>query len=67
LDGKIVAVEEGLKANRVISGKGKWVVPGFIDAHVHVESSLLVPRNFDRMVAPRGLPPRSAIRTKLRT
>lgn len=29
-------------------------MPGFIDAHVHVESSLLVPANFERAVLPRG-------------
>jgi adenine deaminase len=29
-------------------------VPGFIDTHVHVESSLVLPYEFERMVLPRG-------------
>ena len=53
-DGIIVGVDPGLRAKREISGKGKWLVPGFIDAHVHVESSCLVPNAFDRAVLPRG-------------
>lgn len=54
VDGTIVGVEPGLRARRMISGKGKWAVPGFIDAHVHVESSLLVPGGFRNAVLPRG-------------
>jgi len=33
---------------------GKYVVPGFIDAHVHIESSMLTPSQFARAVLPRG-------------
>ncbi|MDD1701413.1 MAG: adenine deaminase [Methanoregula sp.] len=33
---------------------GACVVPGFIDAHVHIESSLLVPQEYARLVATRG-------------
>ncbi|MBC7693667.1 MAG: adenine deaminase [Methylotenera sp.] len=53
-EGVIVGVEPGLKARREIDGKGKWVVPGFIDAHVHVESSLMLPSHFQNAVLPRG-------------
>ncbi|MCM2279729.1 MAG: adenine deaminase [Oligoflexia bacterium] len=53
-DGAIVGLEPGLKAARELDGKGKWLVPGFIDAHVHVESSLMIPSNFQRAVLPRG-------------
>jgi adenine deaminase len=53
-DGVIVGLEPGLAAERVIDARGAHVVPGFIDAHVHVESSLLVPENFQRAVLPRG-------------
>jgi adenine deaminase len=52
--GVIVGLEPGLKARREIDGRGKFLVPGFIDAHVHVESSLLVPANFQGAVLPRG-------------
>src|SRR5204863_424225 len=53
-DGVVVGLEPGLKAAREIDGRGKWLVPGFIDAHVHIESSLLVPENFARTVLPKG-------------
>ena len=54
VDGVIVGVEPGLTAKRVVEGAGRALVPGFIDAHVHVESSLLVPSSFERAVLPRG-------------
>ncbi|AKV04617.1 Adenine deaminase [Labilithrix luteola] len=53
-DGVIVGLEPGLRAKRELDGKGAHVVPGFIDAHVHLESSLLVPSSFQRAVLPRG-------------
>ena len=34
--------------------KGRMAVPGFIDTHCHVESSLVTPYEFERMVLPRG-------------
>lgn len=34
---------------------GKILVPGFIDTHLHIESSLVTPFEFDRCVAPRGI------------
>ncbi|NYT06501.1 MAG: adenine deaminase, partial [Methanomicrobiales archaeon] len=33
---------------------GARVVPGLIDAHVHIESSLLTPAEYGRLVLPRG-------------
>jgi len=33
---------------------GRFLVPGFIDAHVHIESSLATPPEFARAVLPRG-------------
>lgn len=37
-----------------INGEGLTAVPGFIDAHVHVESSQITPLEFDRCVLPQG-------------
>jgi len=34
---------------------GRVVVPGFIDTHLHVESSLVTPFEFDRCVLPHGV------------
>lgn len=53
-DGLIVGTEPGLKATREIDFKGKTAVPGFIDAHVHVESSLMTPEYFEQAVLPKG-------------
>lgn len=40
---------------RVIDAAGLTLVPGFIDTHLHVESSLITPHEFDRCVTPRGV------------
>src|SRR3954453_12463843 len=37
-----------------VDGRGQWLVPGFIDAHVHLESAKLTPVEFARAVVPRG-------------
>jgi adenine deaminase len=37
-----------------IDGREKFLVPGFIDAHVHLESAKLTPAQFARAVVPRG-------------
>ncbi|MBX3261380.1 MAG: adenine deaminase [Labilithrix sp.] len=53
-DGAVVGLAPGLRGARELDGRGAHVVPGFIDAHVHLESSLLVPESFQRAVLPRG-------------
>ncbi len=54
IDGVIVSLDAGISAKRELEGKGTFLVPGFIDAHVHVESSLVVPGQFEKMVLPKG-------------
>ena len=39
---------------KVIDGKGKVLVPGFLDAHIHIESSMLTPLHFSEAVLPHG-------------
>ena len=39
----------------VIDVSGLILVPGFIDTHLHIESSLITPYEFDRCVTPRGV------------
>ncbi len=51
---KIVGAGERYEGAVEIDGRGKVVSPGFIDAHVHVESTLVPPAEFDRCVLPRG-------------
>ncbi|MEN3793696.1 adenine deaminase [Fulvimarina sp. MAC3] len=43
------------EANEVIDVTGLTLVPGFIDTHLHIESSLVTPFEFDRLVTPRGI------------
>ncbi|MCE6968872.1 adenine deaminase [Cereibacter sphaeroides] len=40
---------------REIDCTGRILVPGFIDTHLHIESSLVTPFEFDRCVCPRGI------------
>jgi adenine deaminase len=51
----IVAVTTGYEARQEIDLKGRYVCPGFIDAHVHIESSLCTPPEFARAVVPHGV------------
>ncbi|MER3401238.1 MAG: adenine deaminase [Thermoflexus sp.] len=50
----IVGVGEGYTAREVIPLRGRFVAPGFIDAHVHIESSMVPPPEFARAVVPHG-------------
>jgi len=56
-----LAVKDGVilgygayEGEREIDLKGAYVSPGFIDAHVHIESSLTTPEHFASLVVPRG-------------
>ncbi len=42
------------QADHVIDAKGRYLIPGFIDAHIHIESSMMTPRNFAKVVIPHG-------------
>jgi adenine deaminase len=51
----IVGVFGRYEGRQVIDCTGKLLVPGFIDTHLHIESSLVTPYEFDRCVGPRGV------------
>ena len=51
----IVGVFGAYSGVREIDVSGRVLVPGFIDTHLHVESSLVTPHEFDRCVTPRGV------------
>jgi adenine deaminase len=53
-EGHVAAVGPGYEGERVVNLDGAFVLPGFIDAHVHIESSLVTPPEFARAVLPRG-------------
>ncbi|MEJ8803089.1 adenine deaminase [Pontibacter sp. H249] len=42
------------KIVREATESGNYILPGFVDAHVHVESSMLVPCEFARLAVPHG-------------
>jgi adenine deaminase len=51
---RIVGTHEAYSGATEIDGRGLLAVPGFIDSHVHCESTLVPPLEFDRCVVPRG-------------
>jgi adenine deaminase len=52
-DGYVVGLGD-YEGAEVLYATGRWVVPGLIDAHVHLESSKLLVDEFARLVLPRG-------------
>jgi len=55
VDDRIVGTHAGYEGKAVIDGAGRFAVPGFIDTHLHIESSLVTPLEFDRCVLPHGV------------
>jgi adenine deaminase len=51
----IVGVFGTYAGREEIDVSGRVLVPGFIDTHLHIESSLVTPHEFDRCVTPRGV------------
>nr|WP_253296041.1 adenine deaminase [Enterococcus raffinosus] len=54
VDGKIAGVNGEYQGKETIDLKGKFVAPGFIDPHIHVESSYVTPEEFGRLLVPHG-------------
>ncbi|QDY68337.1 adenine deaminase [Qingshengfaniella alkalisoli] len=67
LDGYDVAIAEGRFAaiapdlsyciggdTHVIEAEGRYMIPGFCDGHMHIESGMLIPAEFARAVIPHG-------------
>ena len=56
ISGDRIVGTRGKYSGRVeIDATGKTIVPGFIDTHLHVESSLVTPYEFDRCVLRHGV------------
>ena len=54
-DGRIAGVGRfDWEASSTISIAGQTVIPGLIDAHMHLESTLLAPGELARLIVPRG-------------
>lgn len=61
IENKSIAVQDGFIAGvgdyegkMVIDAAGQYVAPGFIDGHIHIESSCITPEEFGRLVVPLG-------------
>jgi adenine deaminase len=54
-DSYVTALGTGYEAQREIDLGGRYTCPGFIDAHVHIESSLCTPPEFAWAVIPHGV------------
>ena len=52
---RIVGTHGHYEGYEIIDGTGRFAVPGFIDTHLHIESSLVTPLEFDRCVLPHGV------------
>lgn len=46
--------EKRLIGNNYCDAKGRFLIPGFIDAHAHIESTMMTPRNLAQAVIPYG-------------
>jgi len=52
-DGQVVGIGK-YDGAAVVNVKGKYITPGFIDGHVHIESSMVEVREFAKAVVPLG-------------
>lgn len=53
-NGKVAGVSQHYEGLKVVDLHGQYLVPGLIDAHIHVESSYLSPEEFSRIFVPCG-------------
>lgn len=60
LSGKTIAgvgleyANQSVKPKKIFDAKGTYAVPGFIDGHLHIESSMMNPFEFEKMTLPLG-------------
>lgn len=55
-NGIIVAVNPScsIKAEQVYDGRGQYAIPGLMDAHIHIDSTLLTPEGLAELIVPCG-------------
>lgn len=61
IEGKSIAITDGCivgigdyQGGHVIDAKGQYAVPGFIDGHIHIESSYVTPEEIGKLLVPHG-------------
>ena len=53
--GKVIVKDGHIQTIETLdSAPNKYIMPGFVDGHIHIESSLLVPSEFARLAVPFG-------------
>lgn len=52
--GFVVGVGPDYKGKKEVDLQGRWVTPGLIDGHIHIESSMLLPSMLARALLPHG-------------
>lgn len=59
LDGKILHIDSKknieFQPEQIIDGQGKYMIPGLIDIHMHIESSMMTPAPFCHHLAKNGV------------
>lgn len=54
-DGKIIGMgATEYDGEKIFDADGKFLAPGFIDGHIHIESSYVSPEQLGRIIIPRG-------------
>ncbi len=53
VEGERIVEIKNLPANATVAG-GPFILPGFVDAHIHIESSMLIPAEFARLAVVHG-------------
>ena len=48
VEGIITSIE------RILNAPDYYIIPGFVDAHIHIESSMLIPSQFARLAVTHG-------------
>jgi len=61
IEGKSIAVTDGYivgigdyQGRHAIDAEGRYAAPGFIDGHIHIESSYVTPEEIGRLLVPHG-------------
>lgn len=58
-DGKFIHIgssyENRLRSKNIIDGNNKYMIPGLIDIHMHIESSMTIPSEFSKAAIKQGV------------
>ncbi|HDD35550.1 MAG TPA: adenine deaminase [Candidatus Desulfofervidus auxilii] len=54
VSGYIAGIGNYKKGKQLINAKGRYLIPGLMDAHIHLESTLLTPSALAKVIIPHG-------------